>query len=186
MLIDTASTAIWNRNKFAVTLAVIVWGIDVVSHIQSKAFCSRLLQGLESHGNPISTVVWSTDTARVNGQFQFFGPTWLMPSVGSLCSGPWTIFLCASPDRVHHTLFHPFDNFRHRLAFDHVLWLAHPASSRWWHDWSDLPPLETGVDDSHWPSSLIFSIFLFFHKGVIWLALATATEVLPLVSLSSL
>ena len=35
-LIGFASIAIWNRNKVVVTLAITVWGISVVSHIQSK------------------------------------------------------------------------------------------------------------------------------------------------------
>jgi hypothetical protein len=35
-LIDTASIAIWNKHRVAVMLAITVWGIDVVFHIQSK------------------------------------------------------------------------------------------------------------------------------------------------------
>ena len=36
VLIDTASIAIWNRNKVVVTLSIIVWGISTGFHIRSK------------------------------------------------------------------------------------------------------------------------------------------------------
>jgi hypothetical protein len=36
VLIDTTSIAIWNKHKVAVTLAITVWGVDVIFHIQSK------------------------------------------------------------------------------------------------------------------------------------------------------
>jgi len=37
LLIVLRIIAIWNKNKVAVTLAITVWGIDVLSHVQSVA-----------------------------------------------------------------------------------------------------------------------------------------------------
>ena len=57
VLIDIASIAIWNRNKFVVTLAIAVWGISAAFHIQSKPLPFTLpLEELESHG-ALTTVV---------------------------------------------------------------------------------------------------------------------------------
>ena len=65
-LIDTASIAIWNGNKVVVALTIIVWGICIGFHVQSK---SRTLTSSaevpESHTN-IGLV---TGVARVNDQF---------------------------------------------------------------------------------------------------------------------
>ena len=75
VLINTASIAIWNKNKVVVTLAIIVWGISFVSHVQSKALpLTALAKDLESEFH--TTVGWSTGAARVNDQFQNFWTHW--------------------------------------------------------------------------------------------------------------
>ena len=65
-LIDTTSFAIWNKNKVVVMLAVVVWGIGIVSHIQSKALPITSCTYFESEFH--TTVVWSTDATQVNAQ----------------------------------------------------------------------------------------------------------------------
>jgi hypothetical protein len=53
VLIDTASIAIWNRNKVVVTLAITVWGTSGAFHIQSKPIpLTAPVEDLESHGAP--------------------------------------------------------------------------------------------------------------------------------------
>jgi hypothetical protein len=65
-LIDTTRFAIWNKNKVVVMLAVVVWGIGIVSHIQSKALPITSCTYFESEFH--TTVVWSTDATQVNAQ----------------------------------------------------------------------------------------------------------------------
>jgi hypothetical protein len=79
VLIDTTSIAIWNKNRVVVTLAVIVWGISVVSHIQSKALPLTALKKTLNLMEFYTIVVWLTGAAQVNVQFQYFWTNWAYP-----------------------------------------------------------------------------------------------------------
>jgi hypothetical protein len=40
-LIEVSSIAIWNRNKVAMTMAIIIWGINAVVYVQCGLLFSR-------------------------------------------------------------------------------------------------------------------------------------------------
>ena len=117
-----------------------------------------------------------------------FDTTGLIPSVDSLYTGPYTTRLRAIQGRSQYTYFHPHDNCRHGLASDHIRRRVCTALSRQCHLRSERPSLETG----EWQMAILIggdffiSIFLFFVKGVTWIALGCVAEVLPLVSAASL
>ena len=68
--VDTASFAIWKKNKVVMTLAIVVWGIGAVSHIQSKALPITFCEDFESEFHTI--VVLLTGAAQVSVQLQYF------------------------------------------------------------------------------------------------------------------
>jgi hypothetical protein len=50
---DTASIAIWNRNKIVTTLSIIVWGISTAFHIRSKPLFSPSVKDPEFCSNSV-------------------------------------------------------------------------------------------------------------------------------------
>ena len=114
--------------------------------------------------------------------FYYLLPTELIPFVGPLCMELYATCLCSSRGPFQRTWFYPHDTLRLDPVFDHTGWLAKPAlSPRWWH--AGTPSLETG--------EVVFSLadvplILKKNQGVVWLALGSVAEVLPLVSPATL
>jgi len=53
VLINTASFAIWNKNKVVVILTTIVWGASIGFHLHSKFLPLAPVEDLESHINVV-------------------------------------------------------------------------------------------------------------------------------------
>ena len=81
VLIDTASIAIWNRNKVVVTLTTITWGTSIGFHFHSKFLPPAPVEDLESRINVVEDRSRAGEWPILNN----FGPTRLISSVGSLC-----------------------------------------------------------------------------------------------------
>jgi hypothetical protein len=50
---DTASIAIWNRNKIVTTLSITIWGISTAFHIKSKPLPTLAIKDLEFYSNSV-------------------------------------------------------------------------------------------------------------------------------------
>ncbi|KAF8473077.1 hypothetical protein DFH94DRAFT_855978 [Russula ochroleuca] len=143
LLIILRIIAIWNKNRVVVTLAVIVWGISVVSHIQSKALPLTALKKTLNLMEFYTIVVWLTGAAQLRS-------VWVPEQ--SICE----------PFKTESSVL----SFIPTIISDIVLLLImffgllilrrHGGGT-------------TGL------------IYLLWKQGIIWLALATATELPPLV-----